>query len=60
MLQSLEKFDPRKSRAIELHYFGGLEYDEVAETLGISPVTVKRDLQVARAWLRRELTTARA
>jgi RNA polymerase sigma factor (TIGR02999 family) len=57
-LHSLGRLDLRKSRMIELHYFGGLDYNEMAETLGVSATTVKRDLRVARAWLRRELTAS--
>jgi RNA polymerase sigma factor (TIGR02999 family) len=55
-LQSLAQLDARKCQVVELHYFGGLEYEEMADTLGISAATVKRDLRVARAWLRRELS----
>ena len=54
-LQRLSALDERKGRAVELHYFGGLSYDEVAEALGISSATVHRDLRMARAWLRKEL-----
>jgi RNA polymerase sigma factor (TIGR02999 family) len=54
-LSRLAALDTRQSRIIELTYFGGLSIEESAEVLGISSVTVKRDLRVARAWLRREL-----
>ncbi len=54
-LKRLFALDERKGRAVELHYFGGLSYDEVAEALGISAATVHRDLRMARAWLRKEL-----
>jgi len=54
-LESLEKFDPRKSRVVELRYFGGLNIEAVAEVLKISRETAKRDWKVAKAWLRREL-----
>jgi RNA polymerase sigma factor (TIGR02999 family) len=47
--------DPRKSEVVELIYFGGLTYDEVAEALKISAVTVHRELRMAKAYLRREL-----
>lgn len=57
-LNALEKVDPRKSRAIELRYFGGLSMDEIAQTLDISPVTVRRDLRMAEAWLHREMKCA--
>jgi RNA polymerase sigma factor (TIGR02999 family) len=48
--------DPEKSRLVELRYFGGLSIEEVAEVLGTSPATVKRQWSAARAWLRRELS----
>ena len=54
-LKGLEAIDPRKSRVVELHYFGGLSIEETAEALGISTVTVKREWRTARAWLAREL-----
>jgi RNA polymerase sigma-70 factor (ECF subfamily) len=54
-LNRLAEIDPRKSRVVELRYFGGLSIEEAAEALGISAVTVTRDWQTARAWLAREL-----
>jgi RNA polymerase sigma factor (TIGR02999 family) len=54
-LGRLEAHDPRKGRAIELHYFGGLGYEETAEVLGVSEATVHRDLRMAKAWLYHEL-----
>jgi RNA polymerase sigma factor (TIGR02999 family) len=48
-------FDPRKAEIIELHFFGGLSNEEVAEALGISRATVQRDLRLAKAWLSHEL-----
>ena len=50
-LSALEKLDPRKCKAIELRYFGGLSMDEIARVLDVSPVTVRRDLRMAEAWL---------
>jgi RNA polymerase sigma factor (TIGR02999 family) len=47
--------DERAAKVVELHYFGGLTYDEIAEALGISAATVDRDLRFAKAWLYREL-----
>jgi RNA polymerase sigma-70 factor (ECF subfamily) len=47
--------DARKSRVVELRYFGGLSIEETAEALAVSTVTVTRDWQTARAWLAREL-----
>jgi RNA polymerase sigma factor (TIGR02999 family) len=57
-LERLAELDPQQGRIVELRYFGGLNIDETAESLGISPATVKRDWAMARAWLHRELTTA--
>jgi RNA polymerase sigma factor (TIGR02999 family) len=54
-LAALEKFDPRKGKAVELRYFGGLSTNEIAQTLDISPVTVRRDLRLAEAWLHHEM-----
>ena len=54
-LSALEKIDPRKSRAVELRYFGGLSMDEIAQTLDVSAITVRRDLRMAEAWLNREM-----
>jgi RNA polymerase sigma-70 factor (ECF subfamily) len=54
-LKALEELDPRKSRVVELRYFGGLSMDEIAQTLEISTVTVRRDLRMAEAWLLKEM-----
>jgi RNA polymerase sigma-70 factor, ECF subfamily len=54
-LESLANFDDRKSRIVELRFFGGLSAEETAEVLGISLRTVHRDWDFARAWLLREL-----
>lgn len=54
-LSALAEQDERAASVVELHHFGGLTYDETAEVLGVSAATVKRDLRVARAWLRREM-----
>jgi RNA polymerase sigma factor (TIGR02999 family) len=54
-LERLTALDPEQGRLVELRYFGGLNIEETAEALGISPATVKREWAVARAWLRREL-----
>jgi RNA polymerase sigma-70 factor, ECF subfamily len=50
-LESLSKIDARKSRVVELRYFGGLSVEETAEVLEISPETAKRDWKMAKAWL---------
>jgi RNA polymerase sigma factor (TIGR02999 family) len=52
---ALEAQDPRAAKVVELKFFGGLEIEEIATALQISPATVKRDWTLARAWLRREL-----
>jgi RNA polymerase sigma-70 factor, ECF subfamily len=54
-LDTLEKLDPRKSKVIELRYFAGLSMDEIAQTLDVSAVTVRRDLRMAEAWLHQEM-----
>ena len=55
-LNALAEVDPRKSRAIELRFFGGLSIAEAALVLDVSPETVKRDCRLAKAWLLRRLT----
>jgi RNA polymerase sigma factor (TIGR02999 family) len=55
-LRLLETIDKRKSQVVELRFFGGLDVEETAEVLGVSPITVMRDWKYARAWLMRELT----
>ena len=57
-LRALEAVDPRKSRVVELRYFGGMSVEETAEVLGVSPVTVMRDWKLAKTWILRELTPA--
>lgn len=52
-------FDPRKAEIVELHFFGGLSNEEVAEALGISRATVQRELRLAKAWLNHELRSAK-
>ena len=54
-LKALEDVDPRKCKAVELRYFGGLSMDEIAQTLNVSAVTVRRDLRMAEAWLLKEM-----
>ena len=54
-LQRLAALDPRQVRIVELRYFAGLSIEDTAESLGISPATVKRDWLSAKAWLQREL-----
>ena len=54
-LQTLATFDERKSRVIELRFFGGLSVEETAAVLAVSPDTVKRDWKLATVWLLREM-----
>ena len=54
-LTALAQFDARKSRVVELRFFGGLTIVETAEALGVSPETVIRDWRMAKAWLHKEL-----
>jgi RNA polymerase sigma factor (TIGR02999 family) len=55
-LERLAAVDVRKARIVELHYFGGLSYDEIARVLGVSAATVDRDLRFAKAWLKDQLS----
>jgi RNA polymerase sigma factor (sigma-70 family) len=55
-LNELADIAPQQARVVELRFFGGLSVDETAEYLGISPATVKRHWQFARAWLYRAIT----
>ena len=59
VLQRLEEIDPRKSRIVEMRFFGGLSLEETAEALDVSVATVRRDWSLARAWLFRELNNKR-
>lgn len=54
-LETLAKFDARKSRVVELRFFGGLSVEETASVLQVSPDTVMRDWRLAKAWLRGEM-----
>jgi RNA polymerase sigma factor (TIGR02999 family) len=58
-LDRLEQLDAEQARIVELRYFAGMGIEEAAETLGISPATLKRRWALARAWLFRELTDRR-
>jgi RNA polymerase sigma factor (TIGR02999 family) len=55
-LEALAKMDPRKGQVVDLRYFGGLSVEEAAEVLHVHPNTVIRDWDLARKWLKRELT----
>ena len=54
-LEKLATLNSRKARVVELKYFGGLNYDEIAEVMKISTITVRRDWVFAKAWLHNEL-----
>jgi RNA polymerase sigma-70 factor, ECF subfamily len=54
-LNSLAAVDDRKSRVVELRFFGGMSIDETAQVLGVSPGTVMREWTLAKAWLQREV-----
>jgi RNA polymerase sigma factor (TIGR02999 family) len=54
-MESLAQLDRRQSRIVELRFFGGLSIEETAEVMHLSPATVKRDWNVAKAWLYRQL-----
>lgn len=55
-LEKLAALDPQKAKVVELRFFAGLTGDQVALALGVSPSTIARDWQFARAWLHREIT----
>ncbi len=55
-LNKLAKFDERQAKVVELRYFSGLSIDETAEVLNVSNVTVRRDFNMAKAWLHQEIT----
>jgi RNA polymerase sigma factor (TIGR02999 family) len=54
-LEALASFDLRKTKVVELKFFGGLNVEEIAEFLKVSPQTVLRDWKLAKSWLRREM-----
>ncbi|HEY8923074.1 MAG TPA: sigma-70 family RNA polymerase sigma factor [Polyangia bacterium] len=54
-IDELAAFDPEQARLVELRFFGGYSIEETAAVLGTSPTTVKREWDVARAWLHRRL-----
>jgi RNA polymerase sigma factor (TIGR02999 family) len=55
-LERLSKLDARWGRTVELHFFGGLSFEEIASVLDLSERTVKRDWALARIWLFREIS----
>jgi RNA polymerase sigma factor (TIGR02999 family) len=58
-LETLAQLEPRLAQVIELHYFGGLTYDQIAKAAGASAATVHRDIRLARAWLLAEIGSRR-
>ena len=54
-LTRLAAQDERKARAVELRFFAGMKHQEIADYLGVSVATIRLDLRLAQAWLRREL-----
>ena len=54
-LKSLAEIDERKSRIVELRFFGGLSVEEIASVIGVSPDTITREWRRAKAWLHREI-----
>jgi RNA polymerase sigma factor (TIGR02999 family) len=59
-LTRLETIDPDKSRMVELRFFSGLSVEETAEVMGVSPRTIDRQWNTAKAWLHREISTGKA
>lgn len=55
-LRGLAEHDARKAQIVELRFFGGLSLEEIAEVIGVAPITVSREWAKARAWLHREMT----
>jgi RNA polymerase sigma-70 factor (ECF subfamily) len=58
-LTELKELDSRKSRVVELRYFGGLSIEETAQVLQVSPMTVRRDWRSAKAWLYQAMTSGK-
>jgi RNA polymerase sigma factor (TIGR02999 family) len=57
LLEKLERLDGRQFRVVELRFYAGMTEQEIAEVLGISTRTVKRDWEMAKAWLQKQLST---
>jgi RNA polymerase sigma factor (sigma-70 family) len=58
-LTKLAGFDQRQATVMELHFFAGLTFDEIAQQLGVSSRTIKRDWEMAQSWLRTQLAKYR-
>ena len=59
-LERLDRIDPRQSRIVELRFFAGLNVEEAAEVMGVSPKTIKREWRSAKAWLYREMAAVKS
>ena len=59
-LERLALIDPRQSRIVELRFFAGLNVEEAAEVMGVSPKTIKREWRSTKAWLHREMDTVKS
>src|SRR5436190_4271297 len=59
-LKTLETIDAEKSRMVELRFFSGLSVEETAEVMGVSPRSIDRQWQTAKAWLHREISAIQA
>ena len=59
-IENLMQLEPRLAQVIELHYFGGLTYEEIAASVGASAATVHRDIRLARAWLINQIGDTRS
>jgi RNA polymerase sigma factor (sigma-70 family) len=59
-LERLAAIDVRQSQIVEMRFFSGMTIEETAAVLGVSPTTVKDDLNMAKAWLRREISGGKA
>jgi RNA polymerase sigma factor (TIGR02999 family) len=59
-LTRLESVDPDKSRMVELRFFSGMSVEETADVMGVSPRTIDRQWQTAKAWLHREISSGKA
>ena len=55
-LEELAQLDERRARVLEMHYFGGLNYTEMSDVLGVASATLNRDLRAARAWLKARMS----
>jgi RNA polymerase sigma-70 factor (ECF subfamily) len=60
VLERLAQIDPRQARLIELRFFAGLNVEEAAGVMGVSAITIKREWRSAKAWLHRELSSAKS